>query len=98
MSGERASFRRRQSLFRRVVLAVVLTFFALPLLAILTMAVASILFPALGGDWPADTRTAVVTLIVGSIIGSRRMARPRSAKRSNCRLNTSSPSWSFERK
>jgi len=43
---------------------------ALPLLAILTMAVASILFPALGGDWPADTRTAVVTLIVGSIIGS----------------------------
>ena len=43
---------------------------ALPLLAILAMAVASILFPALGGDWPADTRTAVVTLIVGSIIGS----------------------------
>lgn len=43
---------------------------ALPLLAILLMAVASILFPALGGDWPAETRTAVVTLIVGSIIGS----------------------------
>ena len=33
MSGERASFRRRQSLFRRVVLAVVLTFFTRPLLA-----------------------------------------------------------------
>ena len=43
---------------------------AIPLLVILAMAVASILFPALGGDWPADTRTAVVTLIVGSIIGS----------------------------
>jgi membrane protein YqaA with SNARE-associated domain len=26
--------------------------------------------PVLGGDWPDDTRTAVVTLIVGSIIGS----------------------------
>ena len=43
---------------------------ALPLLLILSAAVASILFPALGGDWPPDTRTAVVTLIVGSIVGS----------------------------
>jgi muramidase (phage lysozyme) len=43
---------------------------ALPLILILLLAVCSILFPALGGDWPADTRTAVVTLIVGSIIGS----------------------------
>lgn len=43
---------------------------ALPLILILAAAVASILFPALGGEWPPDTRTAVVTLIVGSIIGS----------------------------
>lgn len=43
---------------------------ALPLILILLLAVCSILFPALGGDWPPDTRTAVVTLIVGSIIGS----------------------------
>lgn len=35
MSGQRAAFRRRQRLFRWVVLAVVLTFFALPLLAML---------------------------------------------------------------
>jgi muramidase (phage lysozyme) len=43
---------------------------ALPLILILLLAVCSILFPVLGGDWPDDTRTAVVTLIVGSIIGS----------------------------
>jgi len=43
---------------------------ALPLILILLLAVCSILFPVMGGDWPADTRTAVVTLIVGSIIGS----------------------------
>ena len=33
MKGDRAAFRHRQAIFRRVVLAVVLTFFALPLLA-----------------------------------------------------------------
>lgn len=43
---------------------------AVPLILILLLAVCSILFPVMGGDWPADTRTAVVTLIVGSIIGS----------------------------
>ena len=43
---------------------------ALPLILILLLAVCSILFPVLGGEWPPDTRTAVVTLIVGSIIGS----------------------------
>ena len=43
---------------------------AIPLLLILVMVVASILFPALGGDWPSDTRTAIATLIAGSIIGS----------------------------
>jgi muramidase (phage lysozyme) len=43
---------------------------ALPLILILLLAVCSILFPAMGGEWPDDTRTAVVTLIVGSIIGS----------------------------
>jgi len=43
---------------------------ALPLILILLLAVCSILFPVMGGEWPDDTRTAVVTLIVGSIIGS----------------------------
>jgi muramidase (phage lysozyme) len=42
---------------------------ALPLLGLVYLVVLSVVFPQLGGQWPAETRTAIATLIAGSVVG-----------------------------
>lgn len=42
---------------------------ALPLLGLVYLVVLSVVFPQLGGQWPSETRTAIATLIAGSVVG-----------------------------